>query len=159
MEQEQLPVVKRMPIVKREDVPKEPKLVSPRDAVMGTAFELGVHFFRCIYYPHYECTCENTFQRGYRLCLVDYAGEYGKSGCSSLSIFRTFGEKDVNATTQAIITNVTNAKEWFEEITKEYGFDFGIVIEKPTEENCRNIAIELVNLYSDRIRNSNSNLV
>jgi hypothetical protein len=129
-----------------------PKVLNAEAVVLGLPREHGLHFVPCVSRgcnPEF-CYCDEIAERGdCPRSILSFAGSYG-GDCHFIPIFHACRACNVDATIQAIITNVRGAKIWFEETALQNGFDFGVVIEEPTENNVRPLAIELVNRYGKR---------
>ena len=132
--------------------------LTPEEVVSGANYyEYGLHTVPCYCDQakgeDFPCNCEEHAGNPVGISVLSYAGANG-AACGMIPIYQAFNTGDVDATIQAIITNVRAAKTWFE-TPQEWGgyiFDLSVVvaIEEPTEANVRNFATELVNRYRKR---------
>jgi len=129
--------------------------LTPEEVVCGENFYwYGLHTVPCYCDQakgeDFPCNCEELAANPVGISVLSYAGSNG-AGCGMLPIIWALNTRDVDATIQAIITNVRAAKTWFETPHSwgRYIFDLSVVvaIEEPTADNVRNFATELVNRY------------
>lgn len=123
--------------------PPRRRLVTARDSLMVSTKDLGVHLLPCQLSERDDCICHQI--RTDRPDCVSFAGKYG-AGCSFIEIYQYIRADMFEETVQSIIRNVNKAGEWFDIHRLNYNIDFGVELERATEDKAREIAKELFGL-------------